>query len=194
MVCLQLGRDMQCTCPEKCLDFLRALERLSLAGQLLCGWTHTGVLWTGLLKPEQRVLARYLKQMPALRYRNVASRKSALRSIWGFLRSLQEPCLPHPFLLFFCVKFGGASFLRTKVMKLLRFGLHQESTTSSLSGRFSGLTTDEQGYSHLLSLKERNALLGTGNSGSSYVADLATRSWPAIPSTIHGSSQLSLTV
>ena len=56
-------------------------------------------------------------------------------------------------------------------MKLLRFGLHQESTTPLLNGRFPGLITNKQGYSHL-SLKERNALLGGGNSGSSYVPDL----------------------
>ena len=64
----------------------------------------------------------------------------------------------------------GASFLRTKVTKLLRFGLHQESTTPPLSGRFPGLITNKQGYSQP-SLKERNALLGGGNSGSSYVSD-----------------------
>lgn len=32
-MCLQLGRDMQCTRAEKSLDYPRALERLSLAGQ-----------------------------------------------------------------------------------------------------------------------------------------------------------------
>lgn len=77
----------------------------------------------------------------------------------------------------------GASFLRTKVMKLLRFGLHQESTTPPLSGRFPGLITNKQGYSQPL-LKKRNALLGGGTSGSSYVPDHLLHGHD--PACIHG--------
>ena len=33
----------------------------ALLVKLLRGWTHTGVVWTGLLKPDQRVLGRCLK-------------------------------------------------------------------------------------------------------------------------------------
>lgn len=60
--------------------------------------------------------------------------------------------------------------------KLLRGGIPQESTILLLVGSFHSLITYKQciqvGYSHHLSLEEKNALLSTGNVWSSAAPDL----------------------
>lgn len=122
------------------LDFLKALET-----ELHClspPWlhSHSGALVL-LLQPERRATGRVCG-----RRRIPGGGKQRPPEPLGFPAFTAGGVPTLPFLLLSLPEVWG-SFppLRTKAIKLLRFGFHQESTTPPLIGRFPGLITHKQG-------------------------------------------------
>lgn len=145
MVFLQRGKDMSSTCPEKLGFWLPESIRETEPHWLNCSeaelplmyffggcWNQSRGQWEGIL--SRHMLTGWGKWL----LENQPSAVSAnSHPHYGTVSTLSLPL--------FHLNVGGASPLRTKATRLLRFGFYLESTTSPLISRFPGLITIKQG-------------------------------------------------